>query len=92
MPSIVNIVAAEQVATYALHLRFDDGAERRVDFEPFLNHSQHPDIRKFLDPKLFGGYRLEYGELVWGDYELCFPIADLYYNDLEHKLSLEAVA
>lgn len=92
IPNVVNIVAAEQVAAFVLHLRFDDGTEQRVDFEPFLRHARHPAIRKFLDPALFGSYRLEYGELIWGDYELCFPMIDLYRNDLEHKQALSAVA
>jgi hypothetical protein len=92
IPQVINIIAAERVATYVLHLRFDDGTEQRVDFEPFLNHAQHPAIRRFLDSELFGAFRLEYGELVWGDYELCFPMIDLYRNDLEHKQALSAVA
>jgi len=30
--------------------------------------------------------------LVWGDYDLCFPIIDLYRNQLEHKNSQEEAA
>ena len=69
---------------YRLRLVFDDGNEEVVDFKPFLTRSHHPDIRAFLDPVKFANFRIEYGELVWGDYELCFPIIDLYRNQLEH--------
>ncbi len=69
---------------YCLHLSFSDGTERNVDFRPFLSAARHPTLRAFLDPARFAGYRLEYGDLVWGDYELCFPIADLYDNRLIH--------
>jgi hypothetical protein len=59
-------------------LRFSDGRIVTVDFEPFLRRSRHPDVRKYLDPESFQSYRLEHGDLMWGDFELCFPIADLY--------------
>lgn len=69
---------------YRLRLSFCDGKEQEVDFLPFLSASRHPAIRAFLEPAHFATYRLEYGDLVWGDYELCFPIADLYENRLFH--------
>ena len=46
----------------------------------------------WLDPDRFAGFRVEFGELVWGDYELCFPMIDLYRNKIDHRNSLEAVA
>lgn len=88
----VNIITAEQVGDFRIHLRFDDGIEQNVDFEPFLTHAPHPDIRAWLDPARFAAFRLEYGELVWGDYDLCFPVIDLYLNQIEHNTSLEALA
>ncbi len=91
-PAIINIVAAEQIGDYCIHLRFNDGSEQDVDFKPFLSHSRHPDIRAYLEPERFASFRLEYGELVWGDYDLCFPVIDLYRNDLGHGYSLEAAA
>jgi hypothetical protein len=92
IPETINILTAELVGPYQIHLCFDDGAEQMVDFRPFLSHAQHPDIRAWLDPERFSRFRLEYGELVWGDYDLCFPIIDLYLNDLEHTHYLQAAA
>jgi hypothetical protein len=37
-----------------------------------------------LDPVRFSQFELRHGELVWGDYDLCFPIMDLYNNTLLH--------
>jgi len=37
-------------------------------------------IRAYLDPKRFANIKIEYGDLVWDDYGLCFPISDLYEN------------
>jgi hypothetical protein len=55
-----------------------EGRERLIDFEPFLKASRNPAIRAYLDPEKFSHFRLEYGDLIWDDYGLCFPIADLY--------------
>lgn len=88
----INILSAEHAGDYRLRLHFDDGTEQTVDFLPFLSRSQHPDIRAYLEPKRFLSFRVEYGELLWGDYELCFPIIDLYRNRLEHGTPFEAEA
>lgn len=89
---LINIVSAHQIGDYCLHLVFDDGKGQMVEFKPFLSSSQHPDIRIWLEPGRFASFRIEYGELVWGDYELGFPIADLYRNDISHRHSIDTAA
>jgi hypothetical protein len=91
-PDNINIESAEQVGEFCIHLRFDDGTEQTVDFKPFLSHAIHADLRAWLDPQRFAKFRIEYSELVWGDYELCFPMIDLYRNQIEHYAPLEAAA
>ncbi len=88
----INIVAAEPAGDYRLRLTFDDGMEQIVDFKSFLTHARHPDIRAYLDPAMFSTFHIEYGDLIWGDYDLCFPIIDLYRNQLEHKNHQEEAA
>ena len=88
----INVISAAQTGGYRIRLRFEDGTEQDVDFRPFLSHSLHPDIRAYLDPVRFGSFRVEYGELVWGDYDLCFPVIDLYRNQIEHGERLETAA
>jgi hypothetical protein len=87
--AVVEIIQAEHLQDYKLQLIFSNGAERIVDFEPFLRKSHNPMIRAYLDPEKFASFYLEYGDLVWDDYGLCFPIADLYENQIEHSLSAE---
>ena len=89
---VFDIVAAKLIGDSRLHLVFDDAKEQIIDFKPFLCRSLHPDIRQWLDPKRFSSFRIEYGELVWGDYELCFPLIDLYRNDIGHHQALESAA
>ena len=76
--AIVTLTHAEHVSGYAIKVRFSDGAERVIDFESFLKQSTNPHIRKYLAIEKFTGFQIKNGDLVWNDYDLCFPIADLY--------------
>ena len=91
-PTTINITAAERVGDYCLHLTFNDGTEQTVDFKPFLSLSHHPDIRAYLEPARFAAFSIKYGESVWGEYELCFPIIDLYRNQLSRNTTRELAA
>jgi hypothetical protein len=88
----INIILATHAGEYRIRLVFDDNTVQEVDFKPFLTRSHHPDIRAYLEPVRFAGFKVEYGELVWGDYDLCFPVIDLYRNTIEHNQSMAAVA
>ena len=79
---VIDIVRVERLSGYTLRLSFSDGAERVIDFEPFLCTSRNPMIRAYLDPEKFADFTLKYGNLMWDDYGLCFPIADLYENNI----------
>jgi hypothetical protein len=76
--AVVDIIMAEYVADYKLRLKFSDNKERVVDFEPFLRNTLNPMIRKYLDLESFKNFTVEHGDLFWDDYDLCFPISDLY--------------
>jgi hypothetical protein len=75
---VIDLEKAEYLEAYKLRLQFSDGAERVVDFEPFLSGSLNPLIRSYLDLDKFKQFSVEFGDLSWNDYDLCFPIADLY--------------
>ena len=75
---VIEIVTANYTSGYKIKLNFKDGSEREVDFEPFLTKAQNPMITKYKDLEEFKKFYLEYGDLVWNDYELCFPIINLY--------------
>ncbi len=75
---VINIVDAKHAGGYKLRLRFSDGKENEIDFESFLTGSLNPMIQAYLQPTLFKSFSIEYGDLVWNDYDLCFPIIDLY--------------
>jgi hypothetical protein len=74
----VNVLNAEHAGGYRLWLTFSDKHKTLVDFEPVLKRSMNPQTRQFLEAERFLSYRLEWGNLVWGDYEMCFSIEELY--------------
>ncbi len=83
--SVIDVIKAEYIPHYTIHLWFSDGAEQILDFEPFLQQSAHPDIRKYLNVELFRQFTIVHGRLDWNDFDLCFPIQDLYEGTLLHK-------
>ncbi|MDO8724266.1 MAG: DUF2442 domain-containing protein [Syntrophales bacterium] len=76
--AIIEVVRADYLGGYRLCIEFSDGHKQEVDFEPFLRRSAHPEISKYLDPNLFKQFRIVDGQLDWNDYDLCFPLEDLY--------------
>jgi len=79
---LIAIQSATYIGDYAIRILFIDGATRLMDFKPFLESSFHPSIRKYLNKDKFKGYSIVDGNLNWNDYDLIFPIADLYEGKL----------
>ena len=82
MNKIINIEKADYINNYKIHFEFNDGVETTVDFENFIFSSAHPDIKKYQNQKMFQKFNLDYGEIEWNDYELAFPIYDLYQGKI----------
>ena len=80
---VVTIISAEYIGEYKIKLSFNDNTIQLVDFFPFLNSSLNPLIRKYLDKQEFKKFKIDNGDLEWNDYDLCFPIADLYVNNIK---------
>lgn len=81
MPKFIE--KAEYIENYKLSLTFSDGYQHIVDFAAFLLGSANPLIRKYLNLHEFKDFTVQYGDIFWNDYDLCFPIADLYEGKIE---------
>ena len=79
---VINIEKVKYISDHKLKLTFNDGTEQIIDFAPFLSNSLNPFINKYLDLNEFKKYELDNGDLEWNDYDLCFPVADLYENSI----------
>jgi len=75
---VIAIVNAKYIKDYKINFLFSDGTEKTIDFGNFLSSARNPMTRKYLDKKLFRNFSIEYGDIIWNDYEMCFPIWELH--------------
>ncbi len=80
---IIDVISADYVGDYKIQVDFSDGHRQIVDFGSFLTRSTHPQIRQYLDAEKFQAFDIIWGNLNWNDYELCFPVVDLYENRID---------
>jgi hypothetical protein len=74
----ISIKDARYIGDFAIRLTFSDSHSKLVDFKPFLEQAKHPSLKKYLDEDKFKSFRIKDGNLDWNDFEMCFPIMDLY--------------
>jgi Protein of unknown function (DUF2442) len=74
----VHVRDVHHVRACRLRIEFSDGKTTEVDFEPFLQAATHPGIRRYLQPRRFKQFAITDGVLQWNDFDLVFPMADLY--------------
>ncbi len=75
---VIQIEKAKYLDGHKVQLYFSDGKKRIIDFKEFLLKAKNPMTTQFLNLKKFKKFKVVYGDLLWGDYEMCFPIFDLY--------------
>jgi hypothetical protein len=75
---VISITRSKYIKDYKISFSFSDGKERIIDFFNFLSNARNPMIRKYLDKQLFRKFSIDYGDIIWNDYELCFPVWDLH--------------
>lgn len=79
------IMEAHYVGDFKISLTFNDGSTKRVNFKTFLEHAKHPAITKYRDEEKFKNFGIKDGNLDWNDFDMCFPIGDLYKNEIWKK-------
>jgi len=78
----LEIIEAKYVSGYKIHLTFNDGKARVMDFEKFLRKAMNPETTQYRQLRKFKKFHLHYGDLMWGDFEMIFPITDLYKGEI----------
>jgi hypothetical protein len=78
----LRIKEALYVPRYKVRLKFNDGKRRVVDFAPFLKRATNPMFTQYRRLEKFKSFHIDSGDLMWGDYEMIFPIADLYKGEI----------
>ena len=82
MNKVISITKATYLDSYNIELEFDDSTVQIIDFEKFILSARNPMISKFGNISEFKSFEILYGDLVWNDYEMSFPIWDLYTNNI----------
>ncbi len=78
----LRVKEAKYVPRYRVDVAFNDGTRRVVDFGPFLKQARNPMFTKYRGLKEFKSFHIQDGDLMWGDYEMIFPIMDLYQGTI----------
>ena len=79
---IISIDKAVYLDGYKIKFDFSDGVNQTIDFKGFLENAKNPMTKKYMDKDKFKDFTIEYGDIVWNDYELCFPIWDLHEGNI----------
>jgi hypothetical protein len=84
LPENIFIKHAKYIADYRIAFLFTDGHSTEVDFHNFLAApGQNPMASQFLDVIRVKKFKVENrSDIIWGDWEMCFPFAALYAGDL----------
>ncbi len=85
IPENVFIKRVKYLRDYRIGFEFTDGHATELDFHDFLTApAQNPMAAQFLDITRFRKFTIDgRADIVWGDWEMCFPFAALYVGDLE---------
>ena len=78
----LRVEKAKYVPPYKVDVQFNDGKHRVVDFESFLKKAQNPMFTKYRRLKEFKSFHIRNGDLMWGDFEMIFPIEDLRHGKI----------
>lgn len=78
-----KVIDVQFVEDYKLRIVFADNNIVVVDFEPFFIKNPSPVYNEYHNPERFKEFKIENGNLVWGDsWDLIFNPKNLYYNNL----------
>jgi len=73
------VASARYLDDLRLELNFSDGTVRTVDFRPSIERQHVPEYGDYLDPEKFKEFKIEAGNVVWGeDWDLVYPVWKLY--------------
>ncbi len=75
---VISIEKATYLGDYKIQFEFSEGKTQVIDFEGFLKKARNPMTSKYLDKEKFASFSLDSGDIHWNDFEMSFPIWNLY--------------
>jgi hypothetical protein len=81
---IISVITANYISGYLIEIGFNDNTVKTVDFSRFLEKHVHPQFKKYKNPEIFKQFKIETGNLIWGEnWDLIFPVDQLYAGKIK---------
>ena len=81
---IISVITANYISGYLIEIGFNDNTVKTVDFGHFLEKHVHPQFKKYKNPEIFKQFKIETGNLIWGEnWDLIFPVDQLYAGKIK---------
>jgi hypothetical protein len=80
----IKIIDAKYLEDYKILLTFNDSQSKIVDFNDLLKSTPYQNEKKFIDKELFKQFKIDLGDLIWNDFDMCFQAKNLYNGILRH--------
>jgi len=74
----IKIISAKYISDYKIQFQFSDNTEKTIDFKGFLSSSMREQERKYLNKEEFKKFSIDYGDLIWNNFEMCFQAKYIY--------------
>ena len=81
--SVLSIEHAKYLSDFKIELGFSNGKSKIIDCKYFLHQKAHPSLKKYLKISEFKKFKVLNGNLNWNNYEMTFPIEQLYKGKVD---------
>ena len=80
----IQVEKAKYIDGYKVEIVFNDKTIKIVDFGNFILKNPHPTNDKYRDIQKFKKFKIEAGNIVWGDnWDLIFPVSQIYRGKIK---------
>ena len=80
----VSIIKAEYAGNLSVKVLFNDNTTNTIDVGKFIKKHPHPQYDKYLEEKEFKKFKIDLGNIVWGNnWDLVFPLEQLYKGKID---------
>ena len=78
----MKVVSAKYIDDYKVEIIFDDKKKNIINFLPAIK--SNPVCKKYLDISKFKTFKVDQGNIVWGNnWDMIFTLESLYNNTLQ---------
>jgi hypothetical protein len=75
----MDITKAKYISAYKIEFTFENNSKKVVDFKVFLMNERNPMTTEFRDVNLFRKFKIEGGDILWKNFQMCFSGEAMYH-------------